>query len=116
MDVGGTSLAGVPPCVPCCLPCPQCSSYTYRVVSAVGGRALDIHPSTRRATTYLVLPWYQSNQVYDLMGWSQWTFESHQGGCLDAYYLSNRFGPEVGTWSCHRGNNQQWTIHRRAML
>ena len=90
--------------------------YTYRVVSAAGGRVLDIHPSTRRATTYPALPWYQSNQVYDMTGWAQWTLESHQGGCLDAYYLAYRYGPEVGTWNCHRGNNQQWMVHWAAEI
>lgn len=78
----------------------------YFIWNDLAGRVLDVNASTRIVGTHPRsgngMP---SNQVWTI---DRGLIQAIGHGCLDAYYINGTWGPTVGTWSCHRANNQIW--------
>ena len=88
----------------------------FYIRSFVSGRLLDIHPASNMATTHpRTSAGHAANQLFDFEEWVMWstqiyTMKHGSRACLDLYYLNSQYGPEVGTWSCHGGKNQIWSL------
>jgi hypothetical protein len=84
--------------------------------SFVSGRLLDIHPASNMATTHpRTSAGHAANQLFNysslnLYSTQLFTMKHGSRACLDVYYLNSQYGPEVGTWSCHSGKNQIWSL------